>query len=60
MIGFRWRSWLGASAILFLLYGAIDMVSAVAMRIMGSTVGREQPIWSSILALTLIWSAENR
>ena len=45
---------------MFLLYGAIDMVSAVAMRIMGSTVGREQPIWSSILALTLIWSAENR
>ncbi len=29
MSGFRWRSWLGASAILFLLYGAIDIVSAL-------------------------------
>jgi hypothetical protein len=35
MIGFRWRSWLGASAILFLLYGAIDMVSAIAVPITG-------------------------
>jgi hypothetical protein len=31
MSGFRWRSWLGASAILFLLYGAIDIVSALAV-----------------------------
>jgi hypothetical protein len=35
MIGFRWRSWLGASAILFLLYGAVDMVSAIAVPITG-------------------------
>src|SRR5436309_1642945 len=35
MVGFRWRSWLGASAILFLLYGAIDMVSAIAVPITG-------------------------
>ena len=33
MSGFRWRSWLGASAILFLLYGAIDIVSALAVPI---------------------------
>ena len=29
MGGFRWRSWLGASVILFLLYGAVDMLSAL-------------------------------
>ena len=29
MGGFRWRSWLGASVVLFLLYGAVDMQSAL-------------------------------
>jgi hypothetical protein len=29
MGGFRWRSWLGASVILFLLYGAANMLSAL-------------------------------
>ena len=28
MNGFRWRSWLGASVILFLLYGAVNVVAA--------------------------------
>jgi hypothetical protein len=29
MAGFRWRSWLGASVILFLLYGAANVLSAL-------------------------------
>ena len=29
MSGFRWRSWLGASVILFLLYGAANLVAAL-------------------------------
>jgi hypothetical protein len=31
MGGFRWRSWLGASVILFLLYGGANMLSALAV-----------------------------
>ena len=46
MNGFRRRSWLGASAILLLLYGAIDMVSALAVPTTGIHGGAGQPLWS--------------
>ena len=30
-MAFRWRSWLGLSVALFLVYGALNLVSAIAV-----------------------------
>jgi hypothetical protein len=33
-IAFRWQSWLGLSVALFLVYGALNLISAIAVPVM--------------------------